>query len=316
MSKAWKAPSRGFTLIELLVVIAIIAILIALLLPAVQQAREAARRTECKNNLKQLGLALHNYHDVHNYFPLNSAYAGGQPVMNRSGFVGMLPFIDQAPMFNQMNMSLQGTDPPNLAFMQQPLTALLCPSDKTGVKVDHQGYNQNHLSAHGLTVAVAPSDYAFCFGDYVNSSTSTGAIWGPNLSPPKNYADGIVENGRGMFCRGNWSCRVGDVRDGTSNTFAIGECIGYWCPWQTGWAHQSWATTSQSINWMNAALRAANAGPTNIDSNNCIAFRSQHVGGAHFVMGDGAVRFVSENINGLVYNALGSRNGKETVGEF
>jgi prepilin-type N-terminal cleavage/methylation domain-containing protein len=300
---------RGFTLIELLVVIAIIAILIALLLPAVQQAREAARRTQCKNNMKQLGLALHNYHDVSNYFPLNSAYAAGQPVMNRSGFVGMLPFIDQAPMYNQMNMSLKGTVAPNLAFTQQPLPALICPSDKTGVKVDHNGFDQSPGNSAQFG-PMAPGDYAFCFGDYVNSSTSTGAVRVPN------YADGVVENGRGMFSRGNWSCRIGDVKDGTSNTFAMGECIGYWCPWQTGWAHQVWATTAQSINFQNAFLRAQNAGATYQNSDYCIAFRSQHVGGAHFLMGDGTVRFVSENINGLTYNALGSRNGKETVGEF
>src|SRR5690348_879596 len=110
---------RGFTLIELLVVIAIIAILIALLLPAVQQAREAARRTQCKNYMKQLGLALHNYHDTSQIFPLNSSYtANADPVNNRSGFVGMLPFLDQAPIFNAMNMSISGLAAPNVAFTQ------------------------------------------------------------------------------------------------------------------------------------------------------------------------------------------------------
>ena len=146
----------GFTLIELLVVIAIIAVLIALLLPAVQQAREAARRSQCKNNLKQLGLAMHNYHDTAGQFPLNSSNTiTGVQAMNRSGFVGMLPYIDQANIYNAMNMSAQGLVAPNLAFCQKPLNALLCPSDPSGLSVDRTGYDEAYGAATG-TGGLAP----------------------------------------------------------------------------------------------------------------------------------------------------------------
>ena len=129
-----RSQQRGFTLIELLVVIAIIAVLIALLLPAVQQAREAARRSQCKNNVKQLGLALHNYHDTFNIFPLNNSF-GAPALTNRSGFVGMLPYLDQRPMYNQMNMLVSGLVAPNLVFTQTPLPALSCPSDPDSLRI-------------------------------------------------------------------------------------------------------------------------------------------------------------------------------------
>ena len=127
---------RGFTLIELLVVIAIIAVLIALLLPAVQQAREAARRTQCKNNMKQFGLGLHNYHDVHNRFPLPAVFNFGPGV--GSGVGGMetsnvwslsiLPFLDQAPVYNIYNFNLSAYEPSNAAAVQAKLAAYICPS--------------------------------------------------------------------------------------------------------------------------------------------------------------------------------------------
>jgi prepilin-type N-terminal cleavage/methylation domain-containing protein len=121
---------RGFTLIELLVVIAIIAILIALLLPAVQQAREAARRTQCKNNLKQIGLALHNYHDAHDCFPFG--WGGTRPATGSPGYSAisqLLPFFDQAPLYNTINFSLPLTDPANDVPRRQELPILRCPSD-------------------------------------------------------------------------------------------------------------------------------------------------------------------------------------------
>lgn len=289
----------GFTLIELLVVIAIIAVLIALLLPAVQQAREAARRTQCKNNMKQLGLALHNYHDTSLIFPLNSS--GGTPNNARSGFVGMLPGFDQAPMYNQMNMSLSGLVAPNLAFTQQILPALICPSDPDGSKTSLTGADA------GSAIPMAPADYAFCVGDYINATSNTGTTQAPA------YANGVTTGGRGMFSRYSWSCRMSDITDGTSNTIMLGEVIGNWCSWQIGWGFQSFATTAHSINYLNSALKNS-ASPGNADA--CIGFRSMHIGGAHVLLGDGSVRFVSENINGPTLNALASRSGGEVVGEF
>ena len=290
---------RGFTLIELLVVIAIIAVLIALLLPAVQQAREAARRTQCKNNLKQLGLALHNYHDTALIFPLNSS--NGTLPNNRSGFVGMLPGFDQAPMYAMMNMSLSGLVAPNLAFTQQILPALICPSDPDGTKTTVTGQDA------GAGIAMAPSDYAFCAGDYINGTSNTGTTQAPG------YANGVTTSGRGMFSRYSWSCRIAEVTDGLSNTIALGEVIGNWCGWQVGWGFQSFATTAHTVNYLNSTLKNS-AATGNADA--CIGFRSQHVGGAHVLLGDGSVRFISENISGVTYNALASRAGGEVIGEF
>ena len=293
---------HGFTLIELLVVIAIIAVLIALLLPAVQQAREAARRSQCKNNVKQLGLALHNYHDTSNIFPLNNSQ-NAPAITNRSGFVGMLPVLDQSPMYNQMNMQASGLVAPNLAFTQTPLNLLLCPSDPDSQRI------LNGQDA-GSSIAMAVADYAFNVGDYSNGSTNTGANGGGNNA---SYGNGVTTAGRGVFSRCAWSARIADITDGTSNTIALGECIGAWCGWQTGWGFQSFATTAYNINYSNAALRNV-ANPGNADA--CIGFRSQHVGGAHFLLTDGSVRFVSENISGTIYCALASRAGNEVVGSF
>ena len=289
---------RGFTLIELLVVIAIIAILIALLLPAVQQARESARRTQCKNNLKQLGLAMHNYHDVHQIFPVSTSQGTGNNL--RSGFVGMLPFIDQATVFNAMDMNVNGLTAPNLAFTQKPLAALSCPSNADSSML-HAGAD----NAGSITVAGA--DYAFCVGDYMNATSTTGSTLTPT------YANGVTSNGRGIFSRYGWSARFRDITDGTSNTIALGECIGAWCNWQMGWGFQSFGSMAHPINHARNTLKNA-AAPGNHDL--CIGFRSFHTGGAHFVMADGAVRFVSENISGITYRALGSRAGEEVIGEF
>ena len=136
MSPKMSGRHRGFTLIELLVVIAIIAILIALLLPAVQQAREAARRTQCKNNMKQIGLALHNYHDTHGSFPMAFSQWSWNglsfPVDQAPTFnyhVYILPFIDQAPLYNQLNFSVSSRVAPNAQFAGLIIPAFQCPSD-------------------------------------------------------------------------------------------------------------------------------------------------------------------------------------------
>lgn len=191
---------RGFTLIELLVVIAIIAILIALLLPAVQQAREAARRTQCKNNLKQFGLALHNYHDTYNNFPRfvqGSIYDGaGDGWRSFSAHAMILPYIDQAPLYNQINFNLNaccdnGGAPSNNDGLlnNKKLPAFLCPSDSPPSNMG------------------APNNYAVCMG-------------------PNTGFDADINGGQqnGMFNRHQW-VGMRDIKDGTSNTIAVSEIM-------------------------------------------------------------------------------------------
>lgn len=202
---ALRRRSRGFTLIELLVVIAIIAVLIALLLPAVQQAREAARRTQCKNNLKQLGLALHNYHDTFNTFTPRATGSdcpggSGGNCQWKSGFVGLLPFFEQAPLFQKIaaggQMENGNTYPPGgptpwdggYPPWRQQLTMLVCPSD---------------VSPSQSSFGIGVTNYMFSVGDSIRFGH-----W--------------ERTGRGLFpqVRGT---RFGDITDGTSNTIAMGE---------------------------------------------------------------------------------------------
>jgi len=224
--------------------------------------------------------------------------------MQRSGFVGMLPYLEQGNMYNQMNQSVSGLAAPNLAYTQVPLPALLCPSDTDS--------NRIQLGTDGAgSLLVAPADYAFSAGDYSNGTTGTGANGGGNDMP---YANNVTGNGRGMFSRYYFTTRIRDVTDGTSNTIALGECVGAWCGWQMGWGFQSFATTAYPINWNNAALRILPNGY--MDPTTCIGFRSQHSGGAHFLLADGAVRFINQNISGITYNALESRAGGEVIGDY
>jgi prepilin-type N-terminal cleavage/methylation domain-containing protein/prepilin-type processing-associated H-X9-DG protein len=354
---------RGFTLIELLVVIAIIAILIALLLPAVQQAREAARRTQCRNNLKQLGLALHNYHDVFGAFVFRKGGTGAynvtprQNAARRSGLVSLLPYFDQAPLFNQIEAGdLTGTN--NLGVAIAPggphawdgwnvwnatIPALQCPSDS-------------------YPTAQSSHNYMFSVGDSVNG------------------VNGLTDV-RGLFalnrCNG-----VRDITDGTSNTIAMSErCRGdapataangsqsvlqYIALGQTGIAASPlncrplatggfFTNTSLQVKarsgarWTDGQMErvgfstvlppnsggCAEGSDGNADSNTTIVPpTSRHTGGVHALMADGAVRFITENIDtgnlGTgpttgnpsgpspygVWGALGTKSGGEVTGEF
>ncbi len=356
----------GFTLIELLVVIAIIAILVALLLPAVQQAREAARRSSCKNNLKQLGVALHNYHDVYNVFPYRSGGTGegGAAISTSigdrrtanhhrlSGFYPLLPFVEQSALFDAIAAG-------NPAIPISPggpggwegwgvwdnvvISTYLCPSDA------------------GLGVAPNRSNsYVFCAGD--------------------NAANLIGNNGnvRGMFGR-NSSVRFRDILDGTSNTIAMSEHVradfGVTTTGNRARVRHSIvnevtpltpnACRATVVNgvfapglpvkarhgarlWDGQAERCAFgtilppnqpscSSGNNVNADNGTAIltaSSEHKGGAQVLLADGAVRFISENINtgdgnaappgatsGAlspygVWGALGTRAGGEVVGEF
>ena len=214
------ARRTGFTLIELLVVIAIIAVLVALLLPAVQQAREAARRTQCKTNFKQLGLALHNYHDANKLFPPMRTGGYNQANGALSGFMSLLPYIDQLPRFQTMSASWTSPTPGanggnayppfgndihngdgNYAPYMGTLGVLLCPSDGGG--------------GVGPSNGVGLNNYRFCEGTSVYQNDSAWG-WG---SPPA----GAVAGQNGIF--GGYPRQMGiqDVIDGTSNTIALSE---------------------------------------------------------------------------------------------
>jgi prepilin-type N-terminal cleavage/methylation domain-containing protein/prepilin-type processing-associated H-X9-DG protein len=305
----------GFTLIELLVVIAIIAILIALLLPAVQQAREAARRSQCKNNLKQIGLAMHNYADVHNTFPPGYIYDEifgastpvQRPMIGWSAFI--LPYLDQGPLYNQISDASQGfaldwnTNNQTLFNLARtPMSAYICPSDPSGP-----------YSEWGVSVSGTP-------------------ITGPTNPGKNNYAanpGNLASSATYVFGR-NALLRLSDFLDGTSNTFLVGEKTGAgnwynniwmgphrWGPNPNnytsetiyGYAYGTAAGTAWRIN-------DDGAGSTNTSQHYKGCYSSVHTGGAQFVFADGRVTFLSDNMNLATLNALATKGSGELIGEF
>ncbi len=291
---------RGFTLIELLVVIAIIAILIALLLPAIQQAREAARRTECKNNMKQIGIALHNYHDIYKQLPISTPGCGGFQI-------GWIPRIqaqmDQQPIFEAFNFSTESWRPGNIDFLKQVHNEFTCPSNPFALELrEEENFN-------GTQWEISQSDYAVCIGDYRNST-------GSGVTP----AFGNVGCGnpvRGMIGRNGWSSRFRDVTDGLSNTMMVGEGVGAFSV-VMNWGTQSFATTAHPPNFMNDSLRSnlPDVGAGNERWNESVGFRSFHTGGIQILTGDGAVHFIPDSIDGVTYRAIASRNGAEVIDSF
>src|SRR5262249_52376039 len=190
---------RGFTLIELLVVIPIIAVLVSLLLPAVQNAREAARRTQCRNNLKQLGVALHNYHTAHNVFPPGYVAGAAWPATTNgwSFYSQLLPYLDQSPLYEKINFNLPVEDPANQPVVGVILPALICPTDL----IDGT-FAITDATGNVIIPAAAPISYAATVGDDASE------------------ADGPT--GNGTFYR-NSRTRISDIIDGTSTTVLAGE---------------------------------------------------------------------------------------------
>uniref|UniRef100_A0A7C2JYG8 DUF1559 domain-containing protein n=1 Tax=Schlesneria paludicola TaxID=360056 RepID=A0A7C2JYG8_9PLAN len=298
------ATSRGFTLIELLVVIAIIAILIALLLPAVQQAREAARRTQCRNNLKQIGLAFHNYHDQHSAF-CNSD--GGTPNLSgSSAFAAILPHLDQANLYNLYDFNLGNANPVNQQVVSQRIATYLCPT-----AVIRRNVPGNCLTPSGANLDGnrAPGTYAV--------STGTDDPWGPwpgNPTAPRcNGA--VIPTLSGVT-------RFRDFTDGASHTILAGESA--WnlpdylitsgsCAGQIRWGFTYWASPYplSTAFTLRPPFNPQSGGSTVLSR-----FRSDHVGVVGMVFADGHVQYLSENIDQNVLNALGTRAGNETVGEF
>ena len=309
---------RAFTLIELLVVIAIIAVLIALLLPAVQQAREAARRSQCKNNLKQIGLGLHNYHDTLLVFPPGLAtvtpglgYSGwvGGGNTGHSPFASILPYMDQAPLYNQLNWNVLGMDIDNSSGATAHLTAVktilpvyLCPSSTLDSLLTYSGYAGQQGATHYVGIA---------------GTTSSAAI---------------ATNG--TFYK-NSKVSIAKMTDGTSNTLIVGEYSGL----AKGPPIQPTSGSGPNANDRRSATTwygGYDSGGTLLwSAYKNIAFapnvyynpdfyiniyaqslKSMHVGGIHGLMGDGSVRFFSDNINLLTLQQLGMISDGAIVGEF
>ncbi len=339
---------RGFTLIELLVVIAIIAVLIALLLPAVQQAREAARRTQCKNNLKQIGLASHNYLDVHGRLPMNfRSTATGTTVIGyeySTQLVGLLPYIDLAPLYNTINFNggvVVNDNGSGKTLGVYILPGYQCPSDpNAGKPIPATGYG--------------PASYAFSMGaQYIggyngcNFATEVGtypAGTGVQTGPTSNNitygqdpfgrdnvngsSGGDSNQISGLSSRGYYnpySPKLAEITDGTSNTILVGEirmsCSSF-SPYGWAWPEAMWYGMSAPINWhtcpdntdVGTTLCRDLASGSNTNGMN--GFKSKHVGGAHFLLSDGSVRFLSENLDRLTYARLGDRWDGGVVGDF
>ena len=306
---------RGFTLIELLVVIAIIAILIGLLLPAVQKIREAANRMKCSNNLKQIGLGIHNYHDTNGFLPRNAGAGAGYnnaSVNSWSWLAQLLPFVEQDNLFRGGTQPLTNNPQPALNNSLQPSTGIqtcatvvnvyICPSDNAGRKTYTDRDNM-------------PSGWTMGSTNYKGVCGSNWA-WGSftNVGPSGN-SNGL-DAGDGVFYRTDGQTNTGlglaGVTDGLSNTFFAGEDL----PSRNG--HCSWpffnhATGTCAIP-LNNAMQTGQPGFNNFrDWPNVYSFRSNHSQGANFLLGDGHVRFVRQAVDLAVYRAYATRAGGETA---
>jgi prepilin-type N-terminal cleavage/methylation domain-containing protein/prepilin-type processing-associated H-X9-DG protein len=293
---------RGLTLIELLVVIALIGVLVGLLLPAVQAAREAARRTQCGHNLKQLGLAAHNYHDTHGTFPPGAAGPVGPAFphllqLKHHGLATfLLPYVEQQPLASQYRWDLSWFDPPNQTSVNTQLKIWQCPSARV-----------NRIQVGSLPTVAPPPEEPFtgsaACGDYAGMGSidlgleRSGLIdrsGGPR--DPRGFLEGVFPI--------NAARRLADILDGSSQTIMIAECAGRPQLWrrrrEVPNIHLSggpWA--SRNLLWCRGASADGNAffGPCAINCTNDREVYSFHAGGADVVFADGSVHFLKENVD-------------------
>lgn len=322
-----RSKNRGFTLVELLVVIAIIGVLVGLLLPAVQAAREAARRMQCSNNLKQIGLGVHNYESTYKQLPLNQALAPASfshpaplTAHTNSWLIGLLPFIEQPALYQMWNFSYEasndprnGTDlnnpinPSNAFVAQSVIAAYRCPTDGLSAELAPQNNTGNMNLFQQSYKGVAGSNWAW--GVFITNGEGIGR--GRRGDTSGNGLD----NGNGCFIRSanfKTTVKFRDILDGLSNTLMVGETVPEFCS-HTGWTHfnASTGTTSVPLN-QRALCGSATTGTKLGDLRACrydwptnYSFFSLHTGGAQFTLADGSVKFLTDSIEYTLYRRLG-----------
>jgi prepilin-type N-terminal cleavage/methylation domain-containing protein/prepilin-type processing-associated H-X9-DG protein len=288
----------AFTLVELLVVIAIIGILVGLLLPAVQAAREAARRMQCTNNLKQLGLSIHNYHDTYKKFPSGFYFQGptqtarGQRPQRLPGFswtLSILPFMEQSAVFNQLNFALPIPTLPNKAFVSTNLPFAVCPSAPNPGTHKQMGTTGTNFGFNDPGLAM--TNYVGCGGAFTTSAYGIG---------------GLAADGKNGILMEDTNLNFGSVTDGTSNTLLVGETIYHgtgtsgsflWDPALYGHYQVGSGTADAPESIMRVAQFRTNPPSIAIDNIKRNSFSSKHVGGANYAFADGSIHFIAQTIN-------------------
>ncbi len=318
-----RSQSRAFTLVELLVVIAIIGILVALLLPAIQAAREAARRSQCSNNLRQLAIGLHNYHDTHGTLPA-AAYCGGgvvgtSAINNCHTWIATLfPFIEQGAIHDQIDFGVANNRNNNPDVLNNlVIGTLMCPSDP-----DRGLYPNSRESAY---TPIGPADsqslganYVVCAGP-LHMNTCPIPAMSPNINCKSTGGARMDVDAPGMFNGGRRAYHFALCNDGTSNTFLLGESLPVYSSFHMYFAsHMHIGSNNPPPNYH----RIYTACPKSRDQriSNCFAhmggFKSMHPGGLHMAMVDASVVFINESIDYRTWVLMGDKDSGQPIGSF
>ncbi len=310
--------SRGFTLVELLVVIAIIGILVALLLPAVQAARAAARRTQCSNNLKQIGLAMQNFHGANEHQPQYHATARDPYTWSLPGPVWsilILPYMEEQAAFDRFDKESLLRSRANELAVQQIIEPYICPAASSADapifddRADAGGNNPNPALGLYYPVSMGPTENDDCrFCPEGSNGRADSYCCQANNYGTLGYTGQPEDSSTGIFGRNNKIRHFGQITDGLSNTWLVGETLPSQCAYGGTFAPNfSLAGTTIPLNTFESC-----PSPPGCHAWGC-GFKSEHPGGAQFGLADGSVRFVSESIDYRLYNELGSRAGGEAV---
>ncbi len=323
-SLPWRSRPAGFTLIELLVVIAIIAILIALLVPAVQKVRDAAALADCRNRIKQLALACHNYHDVYKMLPRGAPNNPGTGNPNGAGCCGpgearwswlgrILPYVEQQSLYDQAGIPT--TAPANSVATQtiigQQIAIFFCPADNAWGQAPRAGNPNTSPYLAAVTNYKGVVGSMWCYGNYQNNCPAVNPL--PDASvgiPGGNSCYFGLDKSDGIFSRADilWPLALTGITDGTSNTLMIGEDVPEYDEWNDWWSSNgAIATCAIPLNY--------NEGDPGFgDWPNLYSFRSRHpTGVVNFATADGSVHSISASISLVVYRQLATIAGGESV---